>query len=169
MSEDERKNKQLTLRKFCAETDRPQITSLFEAVVFPLYGNQEQYLEKIFVTQDRECMVLVNQNSKIIGLVVYKKVITNEYGLNGIEIKTLVVYPSTERRQGYGSMLLNSVIEYGKIIGASWIWTSVSESASEAQSFFTNKGFKAVHTKVNSHLNEDEYVMACNFTESTNV
>lgn len=169
MSEDERKNKQVTLRKFCAETDRPQITSLFETVVSPLYGNQEKYLEKIFDAQDRECIVLVNQDSQIIGLVVYKKAISNEYGLNGLEIKTLVVYPTTERKKGYGNMLLNSVIEYGRIIGAPWVWTSVSESASEAQVFFTNKGFKAVHTKVNSHLNENEYVMACNLTESTNV
>ena len=131
----------------------PFVDDVFTKLIVPVYGPQEKALELIRRSADRHCDVLLVPTESTpcspapLGLVVYKLQPTAEFapcGLtNSVEIKTLCLAdPSKSSGKGYGSALLDRVIEYAKSLNSNSLHVTVSDSRPDSRSFFIKKGFR---------------------------
>ncbi len=141
----------------------PQVRTLFEEVIAPIYGDQKDALEKIGEGKDRACEVLV-QAEKINGIIVYKTRPTDEfaqYGAkNALELKTLfVVNASQNSGRGLGSKLLERVENAAKPAIFSSIVVTVSETKTESCEFFKKKQFVQVG-ELGNKFKAPEFILA---------
>ena len=71
---------------------REQFAVVFRSQLEPLYGPQDDALDKIFRIQDRYARVILNDSQEIAGVLVFKKEPIQEYGQDAaLEIKTLML------------------------------------------------------------------------------
>ncbi|MEI6242504.1 MAG: N-acetyltransferase [Chlamydiota bacterium] len=125
-----------------------QVDICFHKVLDPLYGDQTIALEKIAKGTDRVCEVLVSQDNKLLGILVYKNYPTQEYVNNALEIKTFFIVDSKQNSgKGLGTQLLNRVFFVVKENPAFQnIVVTVSEEKPEVCAFFVKKGFHVYKT-----------------------
>jgi len=132
-----------------------RLTQLFEEVIEPLYGDQSSALQKIALSQDRTCELLIEKlkgEDKILGVLIYKNFPVEEFSSYGIhsalEIKTLfVVNPIENSGRGIGTKLIEQVSNHAKNNGPfENIVVTVSETKQDALGFFKHKGFKVTDT-----------------------
>ena len=124
------------------------VKDLFQKVIAPLYGDQTQALEKISRSDDRNCEILFD-DQKPVGIIVYKSSLQE----GNLECKTLCLIDSgAQSKKGYGSVLLNRLIDKAIRTDAGNIALSVSAS-NPAIAFFQHKGF------VTAKEEKDKYVV----------
>lgn len=113
------------------------VEGVFHDLIEPLYGSQSLALEKIGKGKDRLCEALF-EGDKPKGLIVYKKEVVE----GSLELKTLcLVDPQNDKHKGFGSKLMDRVLDVAKRRNADKIKLTVS-SESGALEFFQRKGFK---------------------------
>ena len=160
----------------------PFVNKVFKQRITPIYGPQEKAISLILKSVDRRCEVLLatpepatsrSPPGEPVGLVVYKIKPNDEFASFGVkhsvEIKTLCLAdPSRSSGKGYGSALLNQVIEYAKKNGANGAHVTVSNSKPDSRSFFMKKGFKDL-CPLTKNLQEEErlyyYGISCTGTD----
>ena len=161
----------------------PFLKDVLDRMISPIYGPQEKALYTILQSVDRRGEVLLStaepttpqaaQPSPVpLGLVVYKLKPTDEFArfgvTNSVEIKTLCLAdPSKSSGKGYGSALVNQVIQYAKKNGASGTHVTVSNSKSDSRSFFLKKGFKDLCALPNPHCQAEERLYYLTFPAAT--
>jgi ASC-1-like (ASCH) protein/N-acetylglutamate synthase-like GNAT family acetyltransferase len=146
----------------------PILKEIFKTVLEPLYGSQEQALNKIILGQDRKCFLLYEQENPV-GLVAFKTLFTDEFASFGlqksIEIKSLfVVNAEKNSGRGLGLILLNKVVEETNklMIGHESFHVTVSENKSESLNFFQRRGFKIINEWEGKYVpNVKEYLLSC--------
>ena len=139
-----------------SKDDLKKIKKIFELNITPLYGNQEEALEKIEKGVDRRTELLKNKEDNIVGVLVYKTEPIDEFAslgiLNACEIKSLFLNNSDKNSgKGLGSMLLKKVEDY--IIARNKekqtfdnIVVTVSNEKKDSIEFFIKKGFQKAET-----------------------
>ncbi|KKL87608.1 hypothetical protein LCGC14_1933020, partial [marine sediment metagenome] len=135
------------------------VKKAFESQIAPLYGSQEQALSKIQTAKDRNSEILFD-GAKAVGLLVYKNELQDEFKKLGVEdsleIKTLIVIdPKINSNKGYGSLLINRIIEVAKEKLAKNIHVTVSANAQTSLEFFKKKKFEIIEKW------EDKYIKGC--------
>ena len=155
----------------------PFLKEVLDSMISPIYGPQEKALFSILQSVDRRCEVLLSTVEPSsspgtppvpLGLVVYKIKPTDEFArfgvTNSVEIKTLCLAdPSKSSGKGYGSALLDQVIEYARKNGANGAHVTVSNSKPDSCSFFMKKGFKNLRQLPNPHCREEEWLYCLRF------
>ncbi|OJV09339.1 MAG: hypothetical protein BGO14_03170 [Chlamydiales bacterium 38-26] len=123
------------------------LKNIFVKTLTPLYGSQEDAINKILLSKDRVCHLLY-ENTDPVGVIVFKKILTDEFAEMGIkrsiEIKSLFVVNSANNSgRGLGSRLLNKVIEESRKLRLQHdsLHVTVSETKKESLMFFLNKEF----------------------------
>src|SRR5689334_20899995 len=97
------------------------IENTFTKMISPVYGDQNSAVAKLKEGKDRTCEVMLKYDNPV-GIIVYKNILQNEYGLSGaLELKTLFLFnPEKNSGNGYGSMLFqridNVAIEMGTLL-----------------------------------------------------
>lgn len=117
----------------------------YERLIVPIYGPQEEHIDKICKGLDRACEVLYNDNDEPMGIIVFKTAKSNEFKDLGVEdsleIKNLTVYrPDINKGKGYGKHLLNRACEVGREMGCKSIHLTVNPKAN-IQKYFEKLGF----------------------------
>ena len=126
--------------------DRMEVVrEVFKKSIEPLYGPQDDALDKISRSEGRKCRLLREEN-QYKGLVVYKTQLSDEFRTLGIsqsvEIKTLLVINSEKNSgKGIGTKLLNKVIKFAQDLRAHAVHVTVSENRTDSLAFFKNKKF----------------------------
>lgn len=139
----------LTLKKLNPHSPAlGKIKKFFFEKITPLYGDQANAIRKIIEAKDRVCVALMH-NADPLGLVVYKKELTNEYREYGLhryfEIKTLaLINPETTSGNRYGSLLLLSAAKAAVKMDANGLFVTVSSGKPEAYHFFEKMGFTPI-------------------------
>ena len=126
------------------DTNRQEeFAEVFRSQLEPLYGSQDNALDKIFNIRDRAANVIINDIGSIAGVLVYKNNPVDEHGLvNALEIKTLMlINPEENGGRGYGAMLLREAEDVALNISAQSIMVTVAADKPESQSFFMKHGF----------------------------
>ncbi len=128
-----------------------EITKIFQRVLEPLYGSQTKALQQIEESRDRSAFLLYEE-SKPVGVLVFKNVPSNEYQAlgvsNSIEIKSLFVdHAAQNSGKGFGSRLVDKLYEELKKMELSedGVHVTVSETRSESLLFFQKKHFQIMH------------------------
>lgn len=121
--------------KSCVEFS--MVSKVFNERIAKLYGSQAEALQKIGESSDRLCeMLFVDSEPK--GIIVYKKALQDDKAL---ELKTLcLLEPDKESKKGYGTILLDRVMESAARRKADQVLVTVS-SESGALRFFERNGF----------------------------
>lgn len=125
-----------------------EVVNYISKIIVPLYRDPN-YPTRMVNGADRITeLLLVNNNPT--GIISYKKQLTNEFETYGIidsfEIKTLLVIdPEINSGKGYGSILLNRIIDVAKKCKANSIHATLSESVPDSIQFFLKKGFIVKH------------------------
>lgn len=132
------------------------MAALFQQTIAPLYGDQTSALGKIFDAQDRLSYLLLDNEQNVLGVVIFKKDLSQEFenlGItNAIELKTLFVVNAEQNSGvGLGSQLLNQCLKFASTAKADNVIVTVSEEKPESLRFFERKGFKKIK------LLEDKY------------
>lgn len=132
--------------------DRLEIVrEFFNRVLHPLYGSQASALGKIESDDsDRTCRLLYADDVPV-GVIVFKKALSDEYSGYGItkslQIKTLALLDSKKfSGKGYGSILLDKVLEVARDLRAQTIHVTISETQVDSLNFFKKKNFFSIHT-----------------------
>lgn len=128
-----------------------ELRVIFEKILVPLYGPQEEALNKIALGLDRVCHLFYEAVSAV-GVIAFKTILSDEFSeynvKNSIEIKSLfVVDPEINSGKGFGSALLDKVTEEVhnlKVVYDS-LHVTVSETKEDSLIFFKKKGFRIVH------------------------
>lgn len=136
------------------QADSPEMRDLrriFEEILVPLYGSQEDALSKIASAKDRICHLLY-EIIQPVGVIAFKTILSNEFEEHGIrdsiEIKSLfVVDPEKNSGRGIGSTLLDKVIKETHRLGILYasLHVTVSEKKQDSLIFFKKKGFRIIH------------------------
>jgi ASC-1-like (ASCH) protein len=118
----------------------------FKDTVEKLYGDQTTAIQKIKKSEDRKCLVLV-ENGSPVAILVYKVKPTSEfsrYGIeNSLEVKTfMLINPDSKDSERHFSELYYKVVDIAKQIHARGIHVTVSEKVTWTMSFLKEKGFK---------------------------
>jgi ASC-1-like (ASCH) protein len=136
------------------EERRGIVRRFFNEVLSKIYGSRESALSKIEnIHSDRTCRLLYDGQTAV-GVLVYKKNLTNEVLPNSMQIKTLSLIDSTYSGKGYGSVLLNRVEEVAAQLQAQSIHVTVSSTCLSSIEFFKKKGF--IENGVLTILEKDE-------------
>ncbi len=127
------------------------LTKIFVDILTPLYGSQDDALNKIFLGKDRVCHLLYERETPV-GVIAFKTELSDEFAPLGveksIEIKSLFVVNATNNSgRGLGSVLVDKVLEEVKKLALKQmaLHVTVSETKKESLIFFLNKDFKIVH------------------------
>lgn len=134
------------------------LQEIFDRVLTPLYGSQQDALNKIALAKDRVCYLLYEQSHPI-GVIVFKTLLSDEFSSFGvqksIEIKSLFVVESeTNSGRGVGSALFNKVVEEADNLKLNHdsLHVTVSEKKEESLNFFKRKGFRIVHRWLGKYI-----------------
>lgn len=126
------------------------VQDLFTRFIVPMYGPQEDFIKKIQSGEDHVCRLLYNRDVPV-GLIVFKRALSNQYSLHkvmdSLEISTLCLTdPATFSGRGYGTKLLDRILEVAKDLDAQSVHTTVNEASKDAVAFFQKKQFRIAHT-----------------------
>jgi len=118
----------------------------FKDTVEKLYGDQRTAIQKIKKSEDRKCLVLV-ENGSPVAILVYKVKPTSEFSRydieNSLEVKTfMLINPGSKDSEGHFVQLYSKVVDIAKQIHASGIHVTVSEKVTWTMSFLKQMGFK---------------------------
>ncbi|MDX8431061.1 MAG: GNAT family N-acetyltransferase [Candidatus Algichlamydia australiensis] len=146
----------------------PLFKAGFERVVGDLYTNTADYLSR--VERGRYECWLLQVEAEFVATVVHERGFIEEYRgatipPKSIGIKTLIVFdPDKNRKKGYGTRLLDKVLEYARANLANGVHVTVSEKAESACGFFAKKGFEPLHVWENFELRAqgEEYLYYLN-------
>lgn len=144
------------------------LAPIFKNVLEPLYGDQTSALNKIKQGEDRICLLAQNDQGEPVGVLQYKTILSNEYGLdNSLEIKSLfVVEPGSNSGKGIGSALLDTAIKAAQAFKTHSIHLTVSETKIDSLNFFNKKGFKIIETFPGPYKkNVNEYLLKLDISE----
>lgn len=126
------------------------LRGIFERILAPLYGSQEDALKKIALAQDRVCFLLFEKTDPV-GVIAFKTIPSDEFASKGvrnsIEIKSLFVVDSENNSgQGFGGTLLNKVFEEALKLkpNPTSFHVTVSETKTDSFIFFSKRGFSVV-------------------------
>ncbi len=144
------------------------LRQIFERILVPLYGSQEDALSKIALGKDRACYLLYENDSPV-GIIAYKTVLSDEFAAfkidRSIEIKSLFVVDSGNNSgRGLGSRLLDRIVQgvKGLALKPDSFHVTVSASKGESLNFFMGKGFRIRHTWEGKYkTNMIEYLLSC--------
>lgn len=133
-------------------SDRFQdLTEIFNRILVPLYGPQDDALAKIALGQDRVAYLLY-EGENAVAVLVFKTILSNEFAdkgaLNSVEIKSLFVDHSAENSgRGLGSALINYLFQEVHALGLKQdgIHVTVSETKKDSLAFFQKKGFQIIY------------------------
>ena len=111
-----------------------------------MYGDQTTAIHKIKKSEDRQCLVLV-ENGSPVAILVYKAKPTSEFSRynieNSLEVKTfMLINPDSADSERHFMKLYSKVVEIAKQIHASGIHVTVSEKVTWTMSFLKKMGFK---------------------------
>ena len=112
----------------------PVILDYFVNRVAPVYGTQATSIKKLKEGKDRKCDLMVSTEEGLLGAIVYKSELQNEYGLDrGFELKSLfLVEPERYSGQGLGSKLWGRVFELAKDMKATRVFCTANSKLPEA-------------------------------------
>ena len=120
--------------------------------------------DKMWYGLDRIIEVLIS-NGKLIGIIIYKTKLSDEYknfGIeNSMEIKTLYLFdPIADSGCGNASFLLDRAKQIANQLDAKSIHVSVPEVVSESLEFFKKKGF-SIKAKIEMQyiVNQFQYLL----------
>ncbi len=117
------------------------VRQFFNSTLMKIYGSQASALAKIEQeSSDRACRLMYD-GEKPVGILVYKKALTNEFFPNSLEVKTLALLDTANSGHGYGSALLNKVEEVAAQLNARSIHVTVNSTVPDSLAFFKKKGF----------------------------
>ena len=127
-----------------------KVESVFRDVLEPLYGDQSKMISQIKLCSDRQCELLIADENPV-GLIVYKKALQDEFAEfgveNSLELKTLLLIDAKKNSgKGFGTTLINRVIEVARKKHSNGVHVTVSEEVKTSKRFFSNKNFEIVHT-----------------------
>lgn len=125
------------------------LAELFQKTIMPLYGDQTVALTKIAKANDRHTYLLLNQKNEALGVLVFKRELSQEFKSIGveqaIELKTLFVVDADKNSgKGIGSQLFKKCLQYAREVGAKKIVVTVSQEKPESLQFFKRKGFEII-------------------------
>jgi WD40 repeat protein len=131
----------------------PVLRDIFERILTPLYGSQEEALKKIDLGQDRLCYLLY-ENENPVGVIAFKTLLSNEFAqydiTDSVEIKSLfLIDPERNSGKGLGGMLLKKVADEVERLCLPYksFHVTVSESKQDSLFFFRKKGFRIMHAR----------------------
>jgi len=118
----------------------------FEDTVEKWYGDQTTAIEKIKKSEDRQCLVLV-ENGSPVAILVYKVNPTSEFSRydieNSLEVKTfMLINPDSKDSERHFVKLYSKVVDIAKQTHASGIHVTVSEKVTWTMSFLKKMGLK---------------------------
>lgn len=134
------------------------VRAFFNRDIAPLYGDQHEALNKIFMGVDRTCEVLVSTDDKEeLGIIVHKDALTNEFVDLGFdqafEIKTLVVInPDKNSGKRIASHLLHRIAKKAIELKAKSVCVTVSSAKPESLAFFLKYGFTITKLSRNHYV-----------------
>lgn len=134
------------------------VCTFFNQEIAPLYGNQRQTLNKIFMGSDRTCEVLVSTDGKEkLGIIVYKDILTNDFidlgFTQAFEIKTLAVINSKKNSgRRIASHLLYRIGRKAINLTAKSVYVTVSSAKPESLAFFLKYGFTIAKLSRNHYV-----------------
>ena len=122
------------------------VEAIFREHITPLYGDQSAALKKIGDRIDRRCELLLQNNSHVVGLIVYKTDPQQEYNKEGLvdsfEVKSLFAMGSDRKSQKeHRVMLLNRVLKLAQRKFCKSVHLTMSERSQDLLDFFTKRGF----------------------------
>lgn len=130
--------------------DLPRLADLtmalfeIEADFVPDRARQERGLESILEQPNRGRIFVVRTDYEIIGMVNVLFTISTAMGGFVIMMEDVFIHPDF-RRQGYGSQLVNYVIDFAKRKEFKRITLLTDKISDESQRFFENLGFQHSH------------------------
>lgn len=131
--------------------DLPALTELVMEL-FALSGDfspdravQERGLRLVLEQPNRGRIFIVRNRDRIFGMVNLLFTISTARGGFVILMEDVVVHPD-HRGQGYGAMLVDYVMEFGKLKNFKRITLLTDRMSAEAQEFFKKQGFE--HSKM---------------------
>lgn len=132
-----------------------EIESVFSKLIEPIYGSQDMSLAKIGRGEDRLCEALFEYEQPK-GLIVYKKALVD----GNLELKTLcLIDPINDSRKGFGSILIDRVIDTARRRHANKIVVTVSLQAN-ALGFFQRNGFVVIASEQDKYKSGiEEYTL----------
>jgi ASC-1-like (ASCH) protein len=135
----------------------------FKDTVEKLYGDQTTAIQKIKESEDRKCLVLV-ENGSPVAILVYKVKPTSEFSRydieNSLEVKTfMLINPDSKDSEGHFVKLYSEVVDIAKQIHASGIHVTVSEKVTWTMSFLKKMGFKICRYWKDKYVQGGEYLL----------
>ncbi|NRA89718.1 MAG: hypothetical protein HRU43_01035 [Simkaniaceae bacterium] len=156
-----------TLEKKCNPTDNLflEVKKIFKNFIEPVYGNQQNALEKIRVGEDRRCEVLYC-NEQVEGILVYKSKNSDEYSdfgiSNALELKTLILTQKSNKFSGLFVSILYKQIGLAALeYHSSCIVSTVSSEKAEAFNVAKKLGFIKVHSLKGKNVQGVDESLVC--------
>jgi len=143
----------------------------FNDIVEKLYGDQTTAIQKIKKSEDRKCIVLV-ENGSPVAILVYKVKPTSEFSRydieNCLEVKTfMLINPDSKDSEGHFVKLYSKVVDIAKQIHASGIHVTVSEKVTWTMSFLKKMGFNIYRNWKDKYVQGvTEYLLCTKFGET---
>jgi len=131
---------------------RSLVEKIIKKVIVPIY-QQEEYVYKVF-KEDRICELMFDKEDKVkskpLGILVYKKELSDEFGEYGIEksfeVKSLFLINAEENsKKGSGSALLLRILGKCAELRAENLHLTVSSLVPSVSEFFKKKHFVEKH------------------------
>ena len=146
------------------------VEEVFLEKIQPIYGKQQQALNKIKNGNDRICDFIVS-NDKPAGLIVYKKELSdelNDFGIRkGIEIKTIfLIEPKIKTAGQFIKLLLSRPATHLKKLNGLCIFGTISALKPDVLRVMCKLGFEPVKIFHDKYIvGVDEYLVCHPFPE----
>lgn len=156
-----------TIKENCMEFDKLflELKSSFKRFVEPIYGNQENFLEKIRKGKDRKCKLLIH-NNVVEGVLVYKIKNSDEFqsfGVrNALEIKTLMLINNNTKFSG---LMVSALYREAALAAierkSSCILATVSSGLKSAYNIAKKLGFKRIKCIKYKNITSSQELLIC--------
>lgn len=132
---------------------------LFKTCITSIYGDQTSALAKLVEGQDRSCELMFYRGQPT-GIIVYKNILQNEYGLDhAFELKTLCLLdPESDSGKGLGSCLWHRVDEIAHEMNARVIYCTASSKVGDSIKCALKNGY-SISKLVKNNEEERTYLL----------
>lgn len=120
----------------------PLVKKVFNDVMSPIYGDQQEILSDIEKRKSRKTEILTHRGKEV-GCIVYKRDLSkNSQSRECLEVSLMALFDPADNNKGYRSKLVERIEEVAKEMRAEAICYTLPVQLRDHVDYFTHKNFE---------------------------